>query len=85
MLRVIVAEYRVDAICHVLSVCSNVQLSAAIHSPPSRTDPPPQPHQSVLLLAEDAFVMAVRVPKMLRYGKTAQAVARVVKVSGSER
>lgn len=42
-----------------------------------------QPHQSVLLLAEDHLMMEVHVPKVLRYRESAQAVTRVVEISGS--
>lgn len=45
---------------------------------------PPQPHQSVLLPAEDHLMMEVHVPKVLCYGEAAQAVTRVVEISGSE-
>lgn len=41
------------------------------------------PHQSVLLPAEDHLVMEVHVSKVLRYREAAQAVTRVVEVSGS--
>lgn len=39
-------------------------------------------HQSILLLAEDHLVMVVHVPKVLCYGEAAEAVTRVVKISG---
>lgn len=44
----------------------------------------PQPHQSVLLLAEDHLVMELHVSEVLRYRESAQAVTRVVEISGSE-
>lgn len=43
-----------------------------------------QPHQSVLLLAADQLVMEVHVAEVLRNGEAAQAVTRVVEISGSE-
>lgn len=44
----------------------------------------PQPYQSVLLLAEDRLMVEVHVPKVLGYGEAAQAVTRVVEISGPE-
>lgn len=43
-----------------------------------------RPHQSVVLPAEDRLVMELHAPKVLRYRESAQAVARVVEISGSE-
>lgn len=43
-----------------------------------------QPHQSVLLPAEDHLVMERHVSKVLGYRESAQAVTRVVEISGSE-
>lgn len=43
----------------------------------------PQPHQSVLLPAEDQLVVERHVSKVLGYRESAQAVARVVEISGS--
>lgn len=42
------------------------------------------PHQSVLLLAEDHLMMDLHVSEVLCYGKSAQAVTRVVEISGSK-
>lgn len=54
-----------------------------IHSiPPSLS--PLQPHQSVILTAQDHLMVKVHVSKVLCYGEAAQAVTRVVKISGSE-
>lgn len=44
-----------------------------------------QPHQSVLLPAEDHLMVEVHVSKVLCYGEAAQAVTRVVEISGSAR
>lgn len=44
----------------------------------------PQPHQSVLLPAEDHLVVELHVSKVLGYRESAQAVTRVVEISGPE-
>lgn len=41
-------------------------------------------HQSVLLTAEDHLTVEVHVSEVLCYGEAAQAVTRVVEISGSE-
>lgn len=46
-------------------------------------DPTLPTHQAVLLHAQDHLMVMLLVPKVLRYGEAAEAVTRVVKVSGS--
>lgn len=43
-----------------------------------------QPHQSVVRPAQDRLVMERHVSKVLGYRESAQAVTRVVEISGSE-